>query len=42
MKRLREAVLQRELWLLAHREQRHHGRVAAVIGWIEELVKARS
>ena len=42
LKRLGEAVLQRELWLLAHREQRHHGRVAAVIAWIEELVKARS
>lgn len=34
--RLGAPVLSRELWLLAHREQRHHGRIAAAIGWIEE------
>ena len=33
-----EAVLRRELWLLTHGELRHHGRIAAVVGWIEGLI----
>jgi DNA-binding transcriptional LysR family regulator len=41
LRRLGEVLFRRELWLLAHREQRHHGRIAAVIAWIEELVKPR-
>jgi DNA-binding transcriptional LysR family regulator len=40
LRRLGVAVLHRELWLLAHREQRHHGRIGAVIAWIEETIKA--
>src|SRR5215470_11105840 len=36
LRRLGAPVLRRELWLLAHREQRHHGRITAVIDWIEE------
>jgi len=42
LRRHGKPVFQRELWLLAHREQRHHGRIAAVIAWIEKLVRARS
>jgi DNA-binding transcriptional LysR family regulator len=32
-----EAVLSREIWLLTHRKLRRHGRIVAVIGWLEEL-----
>jgi DNA-binding transcriptional LysR family regulator len=42
LRRLGAPVLSRELWLLAHREQRHHGRIAAAIGWIEETVSRLS
>ena len=42
LRRLGETVLHREIWLLAHREQRHHGRIAAVIAWIEELIRTGS
>jgi DNA-binding transcriptional LysR family regulator len=31
------AVLTRELWLLTHRDLRHHARIAAVIAWLAEL-----
>jgi DNA-binding transcriptional LysR family regulator len=36
-----EAVLTRELWLLTHSELRHHGRFAAVVAWLGDLVKTR-
>jgi len=40
-KRLRriapQVVLSREAWLLTHRELRHHGRIAAVVAWLQEL-----
>jgi hypothetical protein len=42
MRRLGEAVFRRELWLLAHREQRHQGRIAAVTAWIERTVSGLS
>jgi DNA-binding transcriptional LysR family regulator len=42
LRRLGVAVLHRELWLLAHREQRHHRRIGAVIAWIEETVSGLS
>ena len=42
LRRLGVAVLHRELWLLAHREQRHHRRIGAVIAWIEETVSGPS
>ena len=40
LRRLGKPAFQRELWLLAHREQRHHGRIATVIAWIEETMKS--
>jgi DNA-binding transcriptional LysR family regulator len=36
-----EVVLSREVWLLTHRELRHHARVAAVIAWLTELIARR-
>lgn len=36
-----EAILTRELWLLTHRELRHHARIAAVVTWLAELVVPR-
>jgi hypothetical protein len=33
------AVLTRELWLLTHKELRHHARIGAVVGWLTELVE---
>jgi len=43
MRRLsgRGAVLTRELWLLTHRDLRHHARIAAVVAWLAKLVRAR-
>lgn len=35
------AVLTRELWLLTHRDLRHHARIAAVVSWLAMLVRAR-
>jgi DNA-binding transcriptional LysR family regulator len=32
-----EVVLSREAWLLTHNEVRHHGRIAAVIAWLQDL-----
>ncbi len=32
-----EIALSREVWLLAHHELRRHGRIQAVIAWLEEL-----
>jgi DNA-binding transcriptional LysR family regulator len=34
-------VVSRELWLLTHRELRHHARMAAVVDWLARLVKRR-
>lgn len=36
-----EPVLFREIWLLSHRESRSEARIAATIGWIEEIVATR-
>ena len=33
-----DVVLSREVWLLTHRELRHHGRIAAVIAWLQALI----
>jgi DNA-binding transcriptional LysR family regulator len=38
LRRLGEPVLRRELWLLTHRELRHHARIAAAIAWIEDVL----
>ncbi|HTU55491.1 MAG TPA: LysR family transcriptional regulator [Acetobacteraceae bacterium] len=35
-----DSVVTREVWLLAHRELRHHRRIDAVITWLEELFAA--
>jgi DNA-binding transcriptional LysR family regulator len=34
-------VVSREVWLLTHRELRHHARLAAVAEWLLHLVKTR-
>jgi DNA-binding transcriptional LysR family regulator len=37
-----DSVITREVWLLAHRELRHHRRIDAVVTWLEELFAALS
>lgn len=34
-----QVVLTRELWLLTHKELRHHARIGAVVAWLTELVE---
>lgn len=35
------AVLTRDLWLLTHRDLRHHARIAAVVAWLSKLAGTR-
>ena len=37
-----QAVLTRELWLLTHRDLRHHARVSSVVDWLVELARPRT
>ena len=37
-----DSIITREVWLLAHREVRHHRRIDAVVTWLEELFAALS
>jgi DNA-binding transcriptional LysR family regulator len=41
LRRLGKPVLSREIWLLVHRELRAQARIAAVIDWLEALMKRR-
>jgi DNA-binding transcriptional LysR family regulator len=34
-----QVVLTRELWLLTHKELRHHARIGALVAWLTELVE---
>jgi len=36
-----KALLSREVWLLTHRELRHHARMEAVVAWLADLAKTR-
>jgi DNA-binding transcriptional LysR family regulator len=40
LRRLSRVVLARDIWLMAHRDLRAQGRIAAVIDWLMELVPA--